>query len=192
MRRRIAVLFVVAMFSETSAQTDEKKIEQSSIITDRETNCAAMSGGTDMDKRSLEENKALIRMLFEQAINHQDLQVMEGMVSANYISHNDSLGPAVDMEQGKKFLVAAFAAFPDIHVTIDDIIAEGDKVVVRNTWRGTFTGPWTGIAPTDKKVTFTGIVIWRIINGKIKERWANTNFPEVMQKIAAAQGRQKR
>jgi steroid delta-isomerase-like uncharacterized protein len=140
-----------------------------------------------MDKTRLEGNKALIRRLFEEAINHQDLRVMEGMVSADYISYNDSLGPASDMEQTKKFLASGFAAFPDTHVTIEDMIAEGDKVVVRNTWRGTFTCPWMGIAPTGKAVTFTGIVIWRITDGNIRERWANINLPEVIQKIAAAQ-----
>ena len=145
-----------------------------------------------MGKSQLEENKALIRRLFEEAINHKDLRVMEGMVSDDYISHNDSLGPASDMEDTKKFLAAGFVAFPDTRVTIEDIIAEGDKVVVRNIWRGTFKNPWMGIAPTGKEVTFTGIVIWRITDGKIKERWANINLPEVMQKIAATQTGQEK
>jgi len=106
------------------------------------------------------------------------------MVTPDYTSHNDSVSPPSNVQQGTKFLTSVFAAFPDTQVTIEDIIAEADKVVVRNTWRGTFRGPWMGIAPTGKSVTWTGIVMWRIKNGKIAERWANTNFPEVMQQIA--------
>ena len=145
-----------------------------------------------MDKRSLDTNKALIRRLFEEEINHKNLRWMEGMVSAEYVSHNDSVGPVSDIEQSKKFLAAVFSAFPDTRVTIEDMIAEGDKVVVRNTWRGTFLGPWMGIAPTGQEVTWTGIVIWRITDGKIRERWANINFTEVMQKIATAQAPQEK
>jgi steroid delta-isomerase-like uncharacterized protein len=152
----------------------------------------SQSGGTAMDKSSLEENKALIRRLFEEEINQKHLKVMETMVSSDYVSHNDSLGSASNIEQTEKFLAAAFSAFPDTRVTIEDMIAEGDKVVVRNTWRGTFTGPWMGIAPTGKEVTWTGIVIWRIHDGKIRERWANINFPEVMQKIGAPQAGQQK
>jgi len=144
-----------------------------------------------MDKSSLNENKALIRRLFDEEVNHKDLGALEGMVSSDYISHNDSVGPPSDIRQSSKFLAAVFAAFPDTRVTIEDMVAEGDKVVVRNTWRGTFRGPWMGIAPTGKQVTWTGIVMWRITNGKITERWANTNFPEVMQKLAAAQSPDK-
>jgi steroid delta-isomerase-like uncharacterized protein len=144
-------------------------------------------GGKGMDNAPLNQNKALVRKLFEEEINHQNLDTMESMATSDYISHNDSLVPPSDVKQTRKFLASVFAAFPDIHVTIEDIVAEGDKVVVRNTWRGTFRGPWMGTAPTGKTVTWTGIVVWRITNGKIAERWANTNFPEVMQRIAVAQ-----
>ena len=132
----------------------------------------------------LNENKPLIKRLFEEEINQKKLETLESMVTPDYISHNDSVSPLSNVQQGTKFLTSVFAAFPDTQVTIEDIIAEADKVVVRNTWRGTFQGSWMGIAPTGKTVTWTGIVMWRIKNGKIAERWANTNFPEVMQQIA--------
>ena len=82
-----------------------------------------------MDQSSLSENKTLIRKLFEDEINHKDLDVFAGMVSSDYISHNDSVGPPADVKQTKSFLAAVFAAFPDTHVTIEDMVAEGDKVV---------------------------------------------------------------
>ncbi len=141
-------------------------------------------GDSPVEESVLRDNKALIRKLFEEEINQKDLTVMESMVTDDYVSHNDSVGAPSEIKQTEKFLAAVFAAFPDTHVTIEDMIAESDKVVVRNTWRGTFRGPWMGIPPTGKEVTWTGIVIWRIENGKIAERWANINLNEVIQKLA--------
>jgi steroid delta-isomerase-like uncharacterized protein len=185
-------VFGVAMACAALAQSNGKGAGDPSSKSDDRAIRIAPSGGTSMDQSSLSENKTLIRKLFEDEINHKDLDVFAGMVSSDYISHNDSIGPPADVKQTKSFLAAVFAAFPDTQVTIEDMVAEGDKVVVRNTWRGTFRGPWMGIAPTGKEVTWTGIVIWRIKNGKIKERWANINFPEVMQRIASAQSPEKK
>jgi predicted ester cyclase len=70
----------------------------------------------------------------------------------------------------KRYLAAAFKRFPDIQVTIEDMIAEGDKVVVRNTWRATDS-------TTGKKIEFGGIVIWRIAQGQLVERWAYLKAP---------------
>jgi len=63
-----------------------------------------------------------------------------------------------------------FKGFPDWHETIEDIVAEGDKVWVRFTGRGTHRGEWRGLAPTGKKITFTGVQIWRIVDGKVVEK----------------------
>ena len=144
----------------------------------------ASKGDSPVEEGVLRNNKALIKKLFEEEINQKNLTVMESMVTDEYVSHNDSIGSPGGIKQTEKFLAAVFAAFPDTRVTIEDMIAEGDKVVVRNTWRGTFRGPWMGIPPTGKEVTWTGIVIWRIEKGKIAERSANINFNEVMQKLA--------
>jgi len=144
----------------------------------------ANKGESPVDESVLSANKALIRRLFEEEINQKNLTAMESMVADGYVSHNDSLGPPSDIKQTEKFLAAVFAAFPDAHVTIEDMIAEGDRVVVRNTWRGTFRGPWMGIPPTGKEVTWTGIVMWKVNNGKITDRWANINFNEVLQRLA--------
>lgn len=135
---------------------------------------------------TVNDNKALIRRLFDEEIHNKDLHALRRMAGIGYVSHNDSVAPSSDLEQSEKFLASVFASFPDLHVKIEDILGEGDKVMVRNTWHGTFRGAWMGIAPTGKETTWTGIVLWRITDGKIKERWANTNFPEVMQKIAAS------
>jgi predicted ester cyclase len=75
------------------------------------------------------------------------------------------------------------AAFPDIHVAVEDVIANGDKVVVRLTFSGTHTGPLMGMPPTGKFVTITGIAIDRIQNGKIVEHWVNRDDLGMLQQL---------
>ena len=81
------------------------------------------------------------------------------------------------------------AAFPDIQLTVEDQVAEGDKVVTRYTLRGTHKGEFAGIAPTDKQVTFTGIWIYRIEGGKIVERWGNSDRAGLLEQIGAIPSR---
>jgi predicted ester cyclase len=86
------------------------------------------------------------------------------------------------MKQG---LTRAQAAFSDISITVEDQIAEGDKVVSRWTIRGTHKGEYMGIAPTGKQVTITGISIYRIEKGKIVEDWANSDMLGMLQQLGA-------
>jgi predicted ester cyclase len=80
------------------------------------------------------------------------------------------LGLPAGPDGPKQYLAAAFQRFPDIHVTIEDIVAEGDRVLVRNTWRATDQ-------KAGHKIEFGGIVIWRISGGKLAERWAYLETP---------------
>jgi len=73
--------------------------------------------------------------------------------------------------------------FPDLHVSIEDVIGEGDRVVVRFTLRGTHQGELMGIAPTGKQVAMTGISIIRVANGKFLEEWANTDWLGLLQQL---------
>ena len=115
---------------------------------------------------SLEENKAIIRSLYE-ADNKKDLSILDELISPDFFDPTFQLqGP----ESYKRFETMFFKGFPDCHETIEDIVAEGDKVWVRFTGKGTHRGEWRGLAPTGKKVTFTGVQIWRIVNGKVVEK----------------------
>ncbi|GAH49735.1 unnamed protein product, partial [marine sediment metagenome] len=80
------------------------------------------------------------------------------------------------------------ACFADIHCTVEDMVAEDDKVAVRWTWRGTHTGEYMGIAPTGKQVTMTGISILRIVGGKIVEEWDESDNLGFMQQLSAKVG----
>lgn len=126
-------------------------------------------------------NQAVVRRLFEEWINKKNLAVIDGMVTANYVSHEGGVNSSA--AETKVFLAALLAAFPDMQVTIEDMIASGDKVVVRNTWCGTHRGPFLGIATTGKQVRCEGIVIWRIEGGKLAERWATIDYLSLMRQL---------
>jgi len=115
---------------------------------------------------SLEENKAIILGLYE-ADNKKDLTILDEVISPDFFDPTFQLrGP----EGYKQFETAFFKGFPDWIETIEDIIAEEDKVWVRFTGTGTHKGEWRGLAPTGKKVTFRGVQIWRIVDGKVASK----------------------
>jgi predicted ester cyclase len=110
---------------------------------------------------SLEENKAIVRRFIE-AYNTHNLDLFDEFVAPDYVDHTNH----VDREGLKQLFNMAFKAFPDWHETIEDIIAEGDKVWIRVKTTGTHTGEWMGIAPTGKKITSEMVDIYRIVDGK--------------------------
>ena len=121
---------------------------------------------------SLEENKAIVRR-FVEAYNKRDLDLFDDLLAPDYFDHTSKVG----VEGLKQLMNMAFKAFPDFHETIEDIIAEGDKVWARITFTGTHRGEFMGIAPTGKKITTEMVDIFRIVNGKLVEyRDVNNNL----------------
>lgn len=120
---------------------------------------------------STAENKALIRRVFDEALNAGKLSLLDQLFASDFVDNatpEQRPGP-----QGvKDYFQSVRTGFPDMQVTIDDLIAEGDKVVVRTTWRGTHTGTYEGIAPTGKAITRTMIQIFCVADGKIQEEWS--------------------
>jgi steroid delta-isomerase-like uncharacterized protein len=120
----------------------------------------------------LENNKKVISRHFEEIWNQNNLDVVEELVSRDYHTHS----PVPEQQQGIEgfsFAVRTVRdAFPDLVITVEDMIAEGDKVVARLTARGTHNGRLGDIAPTRREATWTGIRIFRLVNGKIAEHWA--------------------
>jgi len=119
---------------------------------------------------SMEENKAIVRR-FVEAYNRRNLDLFDDLLAPDYVDHASKVG----VEGLKQLMNMAFKAFPDLHETIEDIIAEGDKVWVRITFTGTNTGEWLGFAPTGKKVTSKNVDTYRIVNGKLAEYWNVTD-----------------
>lgn len=118
------------------------------------------------------EMKQFIRNHFEEFVNKQNLGIADVNFATDFVDHGADVpagtppGPA----GAKQYVGGAYKRFPDIHVTIEDLIAEDDKVVVRNHWTGTD-------AKNGQKIEFRGIVIWRIADQQIQERWAYLGTP---------------
>jgi predicted SnoaL-like aldol condensation-catalyzing enzyme len=121
---------------------------------------------------SIEENKSFVRRHFEEFVNEKNLEVADRNFASDYCEHGtDAPAGAPPGPNGPKaYLAEAFKRYPNLRVTIEDIMAEGDKVVVRNRWQATD-------AQTGAAIEFTGIVIWRIAGGKLAERWAYLEKP---------------
>jgi len=116
---------------------------------------------------SLDENKAIIRRWFE-AENKKDLSPIDDIVAPDFVDHTHQLKSRGEYMQRINMFIKGF---PDFHETIEDIIAEGDKVWVRFKFAGTHTGEYLGLAPTGKKITVECVDIFRIVDGKAVEEW---------------------
>jgi steroid delta-isomerase-like uncharacterized protein len=124
------------------------------------------------NRMSAEVNKALVRRLYEEVFNKRNLAVADELLSSESINHDD---PHAVGRVGSGALKGAVqmltAAFPDFHMTIEDMVAEGDKVVVRVTASGTHQGAFMGIAPTGKRFTQQQMHLIRVVDGKVTEHW---------------------
>jgi predicted ester cyclase len=134
---------------------------------------------------SIEENKEIVSHLNEEVVNQKNLSALDNYVATDVVWHNAPPGLAPGIEGYKQFFSMLNAGFPDYHSTIEDAIAEGDKVVHRFRGRGTHKGEWMGIAPTGKQVTVTGILIYRIAGDKIVEEWLQYDVMGLMQQLGA-------
>ena len=134
---------------------------------------------------SAEENKAAARRFIEEVINGHDLAAADRYVDASFVEHNPGPGQAPGVEGFKQGMGAFFSAFPDLHHTVDLLLAEGDHVVIRGTSRGTQSGAFLGIPATGKQVAMTEIHIVRLANGKMVEHWGEMDGVGLMQQLGA-------
>jgi predicted ester cyclase len=134
---------------------------------------------------STKDLKALGRHLFEEWSKGKAaaMVAMDEMCAPNIVLHNASGMDIPNLNALKQFVGALCDAFPDLHFTIDDIVAEGDKVVVRYTWTGTHKGGFMGIPPTNKKVTMWEIQMAKVVGGKIVEVWSRSDNLGIMQQL---------
>lgn len=130
---------------------------------------------------STEDNKAHVRRGFE-AVNQKNLAVFDELLDPDVVFHNAST-TMQGLEAYKQFLSMYITAFPDLQFTVEDMIAEGDRVVARCTTRGTHQGTFMGIPPTGKQVKTTLIFIDRIVNGKGVEQWSNGDDLGLLQQL---------
>ena len=131
---------------------------------------------------STETNKATVRRYFEQVLNNQRHDLVEEFLAEDIALHGTGLVPG--LEAVKQWHTMFAAAFPDGHHTIDDVVAEEDRVVARTTFNGTHQGEMQGIPATGKRVSSNPtITIFRLDNGKIAEGWLVTDALGFMQQL---------
>jgi steroid delta-isomerase-like uncharacterized protein len=130
------------------------------------------------------DNRAIVRRVLS-VFNTGDLAVLEELVAADYTNHNAPTGAPQGLE-GRVQAVSMFRrGFPDLVSTVEDEIAEGDRVVVRVSLRGTNTGDFMGRPPTGRAVSVSGIDIFRVAGGKVTDRWGVLDMQALNQQLAA-------
>jgi steroid delta-isomerase-like uncharacterized protein len=131
-----------------------------------------------------ERNKALVRR-WVQAFNDGDLDAVDDLVTDSYVRH-DPNSPQVRGPEEEKQLIAMYrSAFPDLRFTIEDMVAEGDRVVIRVGISATHKGELLGIPPTRNRLTLSAIEIYRFEGGKIAEQWVQVDTLGMMQQLGA-------
>jgi len=131
-----------------------------------------------------ENNKAIVRRLFAELWNNGNLSLADQLFTPNY-THHDSSSPDFGHgpESERKRATLYRTAFPDLRLTIEDLIAEGDTVMARWSCHGTHKGDLNGIAPTGKQFTISGVTIARLLNGKLAESHVNWDALGMMQQL---------
>lgn len=134
---------------------------------------------------STEANKAISRRILLEVFGQGKMAVADELIAPNSVSSGPGTPPGLPSgpEGTKQFISVYRKAFPDVQFTIDEQIAEGDKVVTRWTAHGTHKGELAGIPPTGKSATVTGIEVSRIVNGKIVESWGIFDQFGMMQQL---------
>ena len=125
-----------------------------------------------MSEQGSQQNKTLARRWFDDLFSRADLDAANEILGAEFVDHL-TRGDERGLEELKHYVIMYRSAFPDIQDTVEEVVAEGDKVVVRWTSCGTHQGEFMCVAPTGRHVTFTGMRLFRIAENKIVESWVN-------------------
>jgi steroid delta-isomerase-like uncharacterized protein len=132
------------------------------------------------------DTKAIARRFLEEAFNSGNLDVVDELVAPEFVNHDAALPePGVGIEAAKASINGYREAFPDLRLTIEQQLAEGEYVTTRWSARGTHQGNLMGMAPTGKQATVTGITIDRIVDGRFVESWTNWDTLGLMQQLGA-------
>lgn len=140
---------------------------------------------------SVEQNKAILARHFNEVLNQGQLHVIDEIYSNDYALdapvRSDGTSQDRDVTRGTEQLkqrVTLFrTAFPDIHFSMDDVVGEENKVVVRYTYRGTHQGAFAGVSPSGRSISIMGILIAHLDNGKIKQAWSAFDSAELMKQL---------
>jgi steroid delta-isomerase-like uncharacterized protein len=131
-----------------------------------------------------DQNKTLVRRFYEEVENQGNLALVDELFATDFADVYNTAAPfPVRGREGIKQLATALRNMMDLHITIEDLVAEGDKVVARFSSRSTHKHEFMGVAPTGKQFTGAGVEIFRIANGKIIERWVFVDMVPMMRAL---------
>ena len=131
------------------------------------------------------ENETIVRRYMEEGVSRGNVAIADEVLAAGFVFHFPGVPVPMDVNGWKGTTALFHTAFPDQTTTVDALIAEGDQVAARFTFRGTHQGDFQGLAPTGKTATMTGIAFWRLAEGKIAEHWVEIDAMGLMQQLGA-------
>lgn len=135
-----------------------------------------------------EEIKAVVRRIYEEVFNQGNLALVDELFAPDFVDHfADPLPfqPTTTPEAVRWFAGFVRDAFPDLKVTVDDMIVEGDQLAARATWRGTHQHQFGYIPPTGKRITMESVDMARVVDGRITEHWGGWNFESILRQLGA-------
>ena len=139
---------------------------------------------------SIQDNKKLVRRYYEQVLNTGSVEEITGFISPDYVEVHDNKRYSIGLDGAREHVLGVRRTYPDLHLTIEQQIAEDEWVVTRVTMRGTHQGEWQGLKPTGKPVEVTAVNIDRVVDGRIVEHGGAANFLEPLMRIGAIQAAQ--
>jgi steroid delta-isomerase-like uncharacterized protein len=136
---------------------------------------------------STAQNKALANRMVEEFFNQRDLTVADDILAADMVEHEElPPGMPVGREGTKAMFTMMYTAFPDFQATVENLIAEDDRVVVHMLWTGTHQGEFMGIPPTGRRMSINVIDILRVADGKFVEHWGVSDMMGLMQQLGVS------
>jgi predicted ester cyclase len=136
-----------------------------------------------------EENKALVRRYIEVVWNQRNIAILDELFAPNYQRYISATAAPLSSKGQRQRITGFHTAFPNLHFTIENLFAEGDRVTFRATLRGTHQGPFPGLqgrAPTGKQVTISVLDVVRVEGGKFVEHWGGPDLLDLLQQLGAA------
>ena len=144
---------------------------------------------TDHATAELERNKAVVRRTFEELLNRGRFDEVKELYAPNLVYHASNGEELHGRERIRELVTLYRQAFPDITATVEDLIAEGDRVVVRFTARGTHTGEAHGVARTGRELRMAGLILCRLAGGRIVEEWEGISREAMLEQVGAPPAR---
>jgi steroid delta-isomerase-like uncharacterized protein len=134
---------------------------------------------------STEESTAVVRRFLDEVVSKGNMAALDETCAPDLVWHGGSVGEFRSLEEFKQGISPFFSAFPDLRVTANAVLSEGDTVVCRYTWDGTHRGDFFGVPATGRRVTVSGISVYRVVGGKIVEEWWLEDLLGLMQQLGA-------